>query len=512
MVELFTEGRYAEAESLAQVMTKRFPRYGFGWTVLGMTLMQMGRNTDALAPILKATALSPDNPDAHNNLGNVLRDTGRLNEAEASFRRAVMLDPNFVEAHNNLGNIFLDLGRLHEAEASYRRAIEIKPDFAAAHSNLGSALMALGKIGEARISLSKAIELAPGDARTLTTALQHIPYRSDDPRFNHLDEVYARRESLPLEDRIKLDFAMGKAMEDIAQYDRSFSAYEEGNRLHLQKHPVDEAGIESALEKTLSFYTADLFNKCAEIATTLPPLQDQRVPIFIVGMLRSGTTLIEQILASHPDIFGAGELPTLQEVLLLSDSTNGNDSLLELRKLGREYLDRVWKFAPEARYITDKLPGNYFHLGLIHLMLPNAKIIHSMRDPVDTCFSCYALRFTHGHEYTYDLGTMGRQYIRYRKLMKHWHNVLPPGRILDVRYEDIVANPEHEARRMLDYLELPWNPACLSFHENKRTVQTASVAQVRKPIYSSSVARWEHYEKHLGPLLEIVHDKSQENP
>jgi len=541
VINLYTEGHYAEAAALAQAMTEQFPLHGFSWTVLGTVLMQMGRSADALAPMQKAAALSPENPDVHNNLGNALhalgraveavscyrqalqldpnfvevhnnlgnvfQELGRLDEAEASYRRAIEISPGFADAHNNLGNTLLDLERLDEAEASYRRAIQIKPDFAAAHSNLGSALMALGKIGEGEISLSRAIELAPGEARTLATALLHIPYRQDDPRFSQLEAVYSRRESLPLKERIKLDFSMGKAMENIGQYDKSFGAYAEGNRLHFQSHPIDETEIERALEKTCSFFSADLFKECAALANTLPPVRDERVPIFIVGMLRSGTTLIEQILASHPAVFGAGELPTLKAVLSLRDATNsanGEEALLAMRKLGQEYLEQVWRLAPNARYITDKLPGNYFHLGLIHLMLPNAKIIHSMRDPVDTCFSCYALRFTHGHEYTYDLGALGRQYMRYRKLMAHWHSVLPPGRILDVRYEDIVADPEHQARRLLDYLGLPWDPSCLKFHEHKRAVHTASVIQVRRPIYTSSVARWKHFEKHLGPLLEII--------
>jgi hypothetical protein len=226
-------------------------------------------------------------------------------------------------------------------------------------------------------------------------------------------------------------------------------------------------------------------------------------------MLRSGTTLIEQILASHPDIHGAGELTTLDGLakkakLLSLDILDWKEALIALRKLGQEYLDQVWKLAPDARYITDKMPGNYGHLGLIHLMLPNAKIIHAVRDPMDTCFSCYSIRFTLGHEYSYDLGTLGRQYQRYSKLMKHWHNVLPAGRILDVRYEDNISDPEREARRILEYLGLPWDPVCLKFYESGRAVRTASVAQVRKPIYSSSVARWKRFENHLEPLLEAI--------
>ena len=497
-------GRLNEAEASYRRVLEISPDYAEAHYNLGIILRDVGRLDEAEASYRHAIEIKPGYAEAHNNLGVTLHDVGRLGEAEEYYRRALELKPDYAEAHNNLGNTLLDLSRLEEAEVCYRRALEIKPGLADAHSNLGSVLMALGKMGEAEKFLNKAIELAPSEAKPLATALLYIPYQEGDPRFNQLEAVYARRGSLPLEEQVKLNFAMGKAMENIGQYDRSFSAYEEGNRLHYQGHPFDEAGHELFLKESCGVFTADLFNECAAIAEAMPPIQDERVPIFIVGMLRSGSTLIEQILASHPAIFGAGEHSTFKETLLLRSSIKGEDDLLTLRKLGQVYLDRVWEFAPEARYITDKLPANYCHLELIHLILPNAKIIHSMRDPMDTCFSCYALRFTHGHEYCYDLGTLGRQYLRYSKLMKHWHDVLPPGRILDVRYEDVVVDSEREARRMLDYLGLPWDSACLRFHENRRAVHTASVTQVRKPIYSNSVARWKHFEKHLGPLLEGI--------
>jgi len=229
-------------------------------------------------------------------------------------------------------------------------------------------------------------------------------------------------------------------------------------------------------------------------------------------MQRSGSTLIEQILSSHPEIYGAGELLILGGLAgkadrLIQESTDTAATLQALRELGNEYLEAVWKNAPDARdarYVIDKMPHNFYFVGLIHLMFPEAKIIHSIRDPIDTCFSGYALRFGAANEFTYDLETLGRYYMRYQKLMQHWHEALPAGRILDVHYEENVANPEQEARRMVTHLGLPWDPSCLNFHENKRTVRTASVTQVRKPIYASSVARWKHFEKHLGPLINIL--------
>ncbi len=477
---------------------------------LGNALLSLGQLEVAIVSYRRALEINPDYADVHNNLGNALSSLNRLDEAVACYRRVLEIKPNLAEVHSNLGAALQDLGQLESAAESYLCALEINPDFADAHSNLGGVLMELGKADEAERSFNKAIELAPDDARSLSAALLYIPYRQDDHRFNQLETVYARRESLPLKERITLNFAMGKAMESVGQYDRSFSAYEEGNRLYHMRHPFDETEAEHFLENSCNIFTDELLTKCAVLLGTLPPIQDERVPIFIVGMLRSGSTLIEQILASHPDIYGAGELPTFDEIAkkaetLLRDSTNEETAMLALRQLGQEYLDRVWKLAPEARYITDKMLGNYQYLGLIHLMLPNAKIVHSMRDPMDTCFSCYATRFTFENEYSYDLGTMGRHYLRYEKLMQHWQNALPAGRILDVRYEDVVADIECESRRLLDFIGLSWDPACLKFHESRRAIRTASVTQVRKPIYSNSVARWKHFEKHLGPLLEIIH-------
>jgi len=498
----------AEASYLCALRVK--PSYAEAHYNLGIVLRELGHLAETESRFRQAIDLKPNYYEAHNNLGVVFYELGRPREAEASYRRAIEINPDYPEAHNNLGNALLHLGRLVEAEGSYRQAIQVKPDFADAYSNLGSVLMERGKIEDANTFLNMAIELFPGAARPLAIALLYTSFRQDDPRLKQLESVYANREYLPQGERIRLNFAMGKAMESIGQYDRSFSAYEEGNRLYHQGHPFDETEDNRFIDKLCSYLTADVFRESDNLGNTFPPIQNERVPIFIVGMIRSGTTLIEQTLASHADVYGAGELTTLDELakrakFLTSDFTNWKEALLTLRKLGQEYLEEVWKLAPEARYITDKMPGNYVHLGLIHLMFPNAKIIHALRDPMDTCFSCYAIRFTVGHEYSYDLGALGRQYLRYSKLMKHWHNVLPSGRILDVRYENNINDHEHEARRILDYLGLPWDPSCLKFHESDRAVRTASVVQVRKPIYSSSVNRWKHFDKHLGTLLEIIH-------
>jgi len=225
-------------------------------------------------------------------------------------------------------------------------------------------------------------------------------------------------------------------------------------------------------------------------------------------MPRSGSTLIEQILASHPAVFGAGECTLMADLARQGaqwlQTAPTEVALEELRRLGREYIDQMWRLAPHASHICDKLPSNAFHLGLIHLMLPEAKIIHSRRDPMDTCFSCYAQQFRSGHGYSYEQTALGRQYLRYHTMLRHWHQVLPAGLILDMRYEALVAHPQDQARRLLNHLDLPWDPACLQFYQTRRTVETASVVQVRQPIYSSSVGRWKHFASHLQPLSAML--------
>jgi hypothetical protein len=236
------------------------------------------------------------------------------------------------------------------------------------------------------------------------------------------------------------------------------------------------------------------------------------VPIFVLGMPRSGTTLTEQILASHPDVHGAGELPDLLAIAqrpVNGAGYPGNILALDRAQLtvwGADYVAGLRRHAPGAKHITDKMPANFFAVGLIHLMLPHAKIIHVNRNPVDTCLSCFTRLFNRKQNQTYDLAELGRYYVDYVRLMNHWRALLPAGAFLDVRYEDIVADPETQARRLLDHCGLEWNAACLDFHKHRRSIRTASVTQVRQPIYKTSVERWRHYEKYLGPLLDALGD------
>lgn len=499
-------GYLADAEQFWRTAILKQPDFAKAHYNLGILLFQQERWADAEAAFRKVVALAPNNAKALNYLGAVLMATPRRPEAVTHIRQALALDPKNANAYNNLGIIYGDLRQYDEALKNFSKAIAYDPASASAHSNRGYLHMEMGAYPEARRDLTAAIRADPNLAEAFfNLSLLETP-GPDTPWLQPLEALYARRESLPPTPRCSLEFAMGKVQEGLGRYDAAFNAYRAGNELYFRAHPYNEAAEERWLEGVQARYTAEVVALGGEAGRDG---EDSRVPVFIVGMPRSGTTLLEQILSSHPALHGAGELPLLPEMVRKVRAPGGNAPewralLPKLRMMGRDYLDEVWKRAPESAYISDKLPGNFRYLGLLHLMLPQAKIIHSMRDPIDTCVSCYSIRFKRGHEYSYDLGALGRYYNRYRQVMAHWRRVLPPGAILDVSYEGLIDDPEGEVRRMLEFVGLPWDPACLRFHENKRAVGTASVTQVRQQMYGSSRGRWRRFDAHLGPLVEVL--------
>ncbi|OOG49550.1 hypothetical protein B0E50_05420 [Rhodanobacter sp. C01] len=479
---------------------------------LGIVYRSQGRMAEAEACHRRALAITPDSAETHGNLGNVLHEQGRIDEAEASYRQALALNGELAEAHFNLGNILRHRHRQLDAERSYRHALAIEPAHLMALNNLGLCLKKQGRLEEASQCFEAAIAIKPDFLQSHCNLAPFRTYASDDAHLNLFEGQQHQLPALPLNGRISYWFALGKMREDAGRYDDAFAAYAEGNRLQQAQFPHDEAREVALVERLQSVFSTTFFANRSRTSHA------GKAPIFIVGMPRSGTTLIEQILSTHPGIYGAGELTDLDEVIHSLDAKSGERTSVypevvttlsadEFHRLGEAYAERAWRLAPEAERITDKLPANYLHVGMIHLMLPQAKIIHAMRDPMDSCFSCYARLFEGNHlDFTYDLGTVGRYYLRYIQLMRHWHRVLPAGTMLDLRYEDMVADTEGQARRLLDYLGLPWDERCLDFHRNKRVVRTASIAQVRKPIYRSSIARWKHFEAQLAPLLDIVRD------
>jgi tetratricopeptide (TPR) repeat protein len=472
---------------------------------LGNILNSMGRFSEAEEAFRNAILLKPDFAAAHSNLGNSLKDLGRLQEAEAAHRQAIALEPDLPEAHSNLGVTLAALGEFDEAEKAYRHAIRLNPRLPSAYSNLGLLLGELGRLTEARHATEQAVRLAPRDAHCLRNMSWLRQFEAGDPYLVQMEKLAEDAATSPVDSEIELRFALAKAYEDIGQSYRAFPHYLRGNLLKRRQIAYDEAETLAAMRRIQEVFTSNFIRTWEGVG------EQTSAPVFIIGMLRSGSTLVEQILASHPLVFGGGELKIFGKALASLSAEQGWASVCpsvaarmsgeQFRNLGVRYLKELKQVAPGATRITDKMPANFLNSGLIHLTLPNATIIHTIRDPIDTCISCFSKLFDEAQPHTYDLAELGRYYRSYRALMAHWRRVLPPDRILDVQYEELIGDLEGVARRIVAHCGLPWNPRCLEFYRTERPVRTMSAPQVRQPIYNNSVGRGRAYEPLIGPLL-----------
>jgi tetratricopeptide (TPR) repeat protein len=475
---------------------------------LGSVLAALERHAEALAQFRKACALRPDFAEAINNHGNALAALKRHEEAVASYRKALTIRPDFPEAHGNLGNALEVLGRPDEAVASYQAALALNPRLADVHHNLGNLWSILGHVTESRIALETAVRLAPRKPEYYRGLAQTKHFSAGDPHLAAMQELARDETPFNEKDRIALHFALGKAYADCGEHEKSFRHYLEANALRRRQLHHDATATFANFNRIKAVFTPGL------IAQKQAFGDSSEVPIFIFGMPRSGTTLVEQVLASHPNVFGAGELEDLrQAVSKLERPDSGGTPYpefvpsmgeAEFRQLTAQYLAAAYANAPDALRVTDKMPGNFIFAGLIHVAFPHARMIHVRRDPVDTCLSCFTHLFTEGLGWSYDLADLGRYYRAYADLMEHWRRLLPAGAMLEVQYEDLVEDFEAQARRLLAYCGLAWDARCIAFHETQRAVRTASAVQVRQRLYRSSVGRWRVYQPWLGPLLEAL--------
>ena len=508
----FDDGRAEQAVHCLRQAIQASPTIALYHRNLGEILRRLGQVGPAIRSGSRACELDPSDVDAHYNLGLAHTDARDYPRAAAAYRSALALNDSHNLSWNNLGSALEQMGDKAGALSAYERAIAIHASHAEAQNNAGAIYTEQGRLDEASRAFEAAIHARPTFVEAHYNLSSLKKYTADDPHLNALKSLYAQRAQFPMDVRIRYAFALAKAYDDIGEDDLAFEAYEEGNRLQHVLMPMQEDRADALIEAIESTFTREFFEQRRAWQGVADPA---RVPVFIVGMPRSGTTLLEQILCSHPQVHGAGELVDLSDVITQVTRASQSQSFAaqavhlseaDVRAIGEQYLSRVWKLSPDSVYITDKMPANFFYLGLIHLALPHARIIHAMRDPMDSCFSCFTKLFNDTMEFAYDQGTLGRYYVRYIRLMQHWHKVLAEGTILDLPYEKLIEDTEGQARRVLEFVGLPWDDACLSFYENDRLVRTASVAQVRQPIYKTSVARWRRFGKHLTPLLSIVKD------
>jgi tetratricopeptide (TPR) repeat protein len=468
---------------------------------LGRAMQDLEQFDQALASYHRALALKPDSAVAHNNLGDGYLASRKMYEAEASYRRALALDPLLAEAHNGLGGALrMQEQRGVEAEASCRRALEIKPNLVVASVCMAQFEVENGRFAQAEGLLKKALAIDPNSLEALASMPRLRKMTRDDSGWQTDAERVANRR-LPPQREANLRYSMGKYFDDVCDYEQAFTNYRRANdlsRLHGLKHDRDEVARD--FEQTINCHNREW------IARSRIETNASERPIFVIGMPRSGTTLAEQILASHPAVFGAGELSNWIQLSTWYKSTplNAEQSGNFIRRLGADYLQMLQKQSVDARRVVDKTPSNFKCLGLMHAALPQARIIHLRRHPIDTCLSIYFQDFNLVHSYTNNLEDLAHYYRQYLRVMEHWRSSIPEKLFLEVSYEDLVEDQETWSRKMLEFVGLPWDPRCLDFHLTQRRITTFSKWQVRQPISKTSVARWRNYEQFLGPVLSLA--------
>lgn len=472
---------------------------------LGELLRRAGQYEAAITTLNIAIDIEPYSAESFFLLGLVYNDIHQFELAIECYHRALSYNQNDGLIWNNLGASFESMGDKQTAKIAYATAIALNQRHAEAQNNLGAILSEEGRLDEARAHFTAAISVNSEFINAHYNLSLIKTYTLNDPHLDYLETIEEKMDQYPIDTKIHYYFALGKALDDTKQYDRAYRAYAKGNQLHYLQKPWNPIQLQNLVDNIPVIFTNSFLKKPVVTIET-------RCPIFIVGMPRAGTTLIEQTLSSHADIYGAGELSILDDIIHDAYARSPlpfNQWVKQLDEqaftiLGEKYLDQVWKLAPDKKFIIDKMPSNCFYIGMIYRMLPTAKIIHAIRDPMDSCFSCFTHFFKDGMYFSYDLEALGNYYILYAKAMRYWQSILPENIIFHLRYEQMVENHEEFSKQLLKYIGLHWDHNCLHFYENKRIVKTASLTQVRKPIYKTSIRRWEYFLNELAPLLQIL--------
>jgi tetratricopeptide (TPR) repeat protein len=532
-------GHMDEALALARRAIVRDPSLGAAYNLLGLVLANLGQREEAAVSFRQALALNARDVEALLGLGNVLREMGQRREAVPLFEQAIQVDPGRVDTHWYLGSVLFELRRVREAAASYARALALKPDYAPAHLSMGLVLRQQRRPTEAEASCQAALAIDPNYVEALAFLGE---LRADRGRFSEAEELFQRtiaiqpdlasayfsiathrkmsREDgdwlkgaeallerrLPLAQEISLHYALGKYFDDVGQYERAFENYRLANQLAKRQGPVyDRAPLVERVDQIMRSCDPAFLQRSAGQGS------NSEQPVFIVGMPRSGTSLAEQILASHPAVVGAGELPFWNGAFSAyrKAEVQGLLDAQLIAELAADYLARLAAESDGGLRVVDKMPANFFYAGLIHAAFPRARIIHMQRHPIDTCLSIYFQHFFGMGPFANDLDDLAHYYGQYLRIMNHWRALLPATALLEVPYEALIENQEGWSRRMVDFIGLPWDPKCLDFHQTDRVVITASKWQVRQKIHSASAGRWKNYEKFVAPLRAALDGASE---
>ena len=507
------EKRLEEAEHALRKAIAQNPRYIEAYNNLANLHAAQKKEVEALRVLGDALKFAPKNPQTLLITARIQMRRNNYPAAEQAVRLALKEQPENSEALTILGQVLHETDRYDEAIEVLEQALKVNPNSPEAQNFYGVALKSVGRLDEARDHIMTALKLNGGmwGAYANLNDLVDFSKGEGEELFNRMEAIFQSAKNPESEPFIPLHFAYGKALDDHGEHERALKHYITGGKMKRAQLQYNEVEM-------FEFFDAirEAFPKEAFENRKYDGLDDER-PVFIIGMPRSGSTLVEQILSSHPDVYGAGEVKYLSQALgQLRDrfpslpkfpQMMGKITPGQLDILAKKYLGALSAGAGDAKRITDKLLTNYFFVGLIHLLYPKAKFVNTQRDPVDTCLSGFTKLFKDDMPHSYDLAELGRYYGKYRELMEHWNKVLPKGVLTTVHYEDVVTDTEKEAKALIEFIGLDWNPKCLDFHKSDRPVKTASVAQVRKPIYKTAVKRWKKYGDGLQPLVDAIEGK-----
>ena len=510
VTELMHEGKLLKAEQICRNFLQKNNRHIEGMCLLAEIGIELKIYDDAEFLLASALELAPNHIQARSQYLNLLIRLGKYKAAEQQVEKLLLEQPDNLSFIVAKANVLTGLGEISQAISLFEQAITQDKQVAGFHLQLGHALKAKGEINKAIAAYQQAYQLKPSFGDAYWSLANTKTYRFSDDEISEMQAQQAN-DDLALTDKVQLHFATGKAFEDRKEYQHAFLAYQQGNNLQHEHNGFDINKTEQQVAEQIKYCTKELFEIRGHLGLNTPD------PIFIVGLPRAGSTLLEQILASHSQVDGTMEL---HNILGLASRLRGRSNkqseqenqypknLSEInqdyfKRFGQQFIDETRVYREQAPLFIDKMPNNFLHIGLIRLILPNAKIIDARRSPMACCFSGFKQLFAEGQDFSYNLEDIGRYYQAYLKLMAHWHEVLP-GYVLTVNHEDVVDDLEKQVRRILDFCGLTFEQSCLDFHKTKRTIKTPSSEQVRQPIYKSATEQWRHFEQYLTPLKKVL--------
>jgi tetratricopeptide (TPR) repeat protein len=533
-ISLRRASRSEEALAAAQQATSLAPQFGAAHREVGLALAALGRRQSGLDSLQRALRLSPADAAICSGIGNVLRDMGNPLQGLKFYLRAVELEPDHPSHLCNLGNALFEAQKIDESVLRFSQALELHKDYAPAHLGMALVFRQQRRPAEARASCLAALTIDPHFPEALSFLGE---LEADEGRFEEAERLFRqvlsirphfvfataglatlkrmtaqeadglvrllREKTVSMGEEISLRHALGSYYDGCGRYDEAFAEYAHANELTKRRQPAYEPGkVTRRVDRIIEDFAA--FDDRSHFGSAPPP-----TPIFIIGMPRSGTSLAEQILASHPEIFGGGEIVFWSAACDAWFETRRREEQPEplLQRYAADYLVKLRTLRTNARLVVDKMPVNFLYAGLIHAALPHARFIHLQRHPIDTCLSIYFQNFYNIGPYASDLDAMAHYYAEYSRIMAHWRAVLPPATLLEVPYESLVSDPEPWTRRMLDFVGVSWDSQCLEFNKVERSVITASRWQVRQKIHTQSISRWRRYEKYVSPLHTLIADR-----